>query len=87
MNLVHIKSYRGEKTLRDQLRVYLSRELDNKKVRIFNELKFENSKRNTLIQLADMIAGSIYAYYSKRDKYYLNQLRNSIRIEDLLEFR
>ena len=42
----------GEKSLRDQLRVYLSRELDNKKNNIFSDLKFVDSRQNTLIQLS-----------------------------------
>jgi hypothetical protein len=78
---------RGERAIRDQLRVYLSRELDNKTKKIFRELKFENSKNNTLIQLADMVAGSIYAYYTNKDKYYLEQLQRHNKVEDLWDFK
>lgn len=78
---------RGEKALRDELRVYLSRELDNKKKQIFNDLKFVDSRQNTLIQLADMIAGSIYAAYTKKDKTYLDKFKNAGRIDDIWTFK
>lgn len=74
---------RGEKALRDKLRVYLSRELDNKNKQIFRDLKFVDSRRNTLIQLADMIAGSIFSYYSGRDKSYLEGLKITRKVEDI----
>lgn len=78
---------RGEKTLRDQLRVYLSRELDNKNKKVFRDLKFVDSKQNTLIQLADMSAGSIFAYYTGKYKAYLNKLKENKRIEDIWEYK
>ena len=78
---------RGEKTLRNQLRVYLSRELDNRNKKIFKDLKFVDSKQNTLIQLADMSAGSIFAYYTGKDKTYLNKLKENKRIEDIWEYK
>jgi len=78
---------RGEKTLRDNLRVYLSRELDNKNKKLFKDLKFVDSKENTLIQLADMVAGSIFAKYTGKDKKYLEILKESKRIEDIWTFK
>ncbi len=78
---------RGEKALRNELRVYLSRELDNKNKKIFRDLKFVDSRQNTLIQLADMMAGSIFAYYTGKDKTYLNVLKKAKRIEDIWEFK
>lgn len=78
---------RGEKAIRNSLRTYLSRELDNKTRKIFKDLKFVDSKQNTLIQLSDMVAGSIYSYYSEKDKSYLEKFRNSKRIEDIWEFK
>lgn len=78
---------RGEKAIRDQLRVYLSRELDNKNSKVFSDLKFVDSKQNTLIQLADMVAGSIFASYSRNIKSYLNQLQELGRIEDIWDFK
>ncbi len=78
---------RGEKTLRNQLRVYLSSQLDNKRKKIFTDLKFVDSRQNTLIQLADMVAGAIYASYSGKDKKYLEMLRKSERVEDIWLFK
>ncbi len=74
---------RGEKGLRNQLRVYLSSQLDNKRKKIFSDLKFVDSRQNTLIQLADMVAGAIFARYSGKDKKYLEILRKLKRIEDV----
>jgi hypothetical protein len=78
---------RGEKAIRDQLRTYLSRELDNKSKQVFNDLKFVDSKQNTLIQLADMIAGSIYSSYSGKNVSYLKTLRTNKLIEDIWLFK
>lgn len=78
---------RGEVGIRNQLRVYLSHRLDNKNQHIFCDLKFVDSRQNTLIQLADMLAGSIYAYYLNKDKSFLNLLKISGRIEDIWEFK
>jgi hypothetical protein len=78
---------RGEKTLRNELRVYLSRELDNKNKKIFKDLKFVDSRQNTLIQLADMSAGSVFAYYTGKDKSYLSKLKADKRIEDVWEYK
>ena len=78
---------RGEKTLRNELRAYLSRELDNKNKNIFTDLKFVDSRQNTLIQLADMVAGSIYSSYTKKDGAYLKKLKENKKVEDILEFK
>ena len=78
---------RGEIELRNQLRVYLSRELDNKKNKVFKDLKFVDSRQNTLIQLADMVAGSIFSFYTNKDKSYLEELKKSKRIDDVWSFR
>lgn len=77
---------RGEKTLRNELRVYLSQQLDNKRRKVFTDLKFVDSKQNTLIQLADMVAGAISSNFSGKDKTYIEQLRNFRRVEDIWEF-
>lgn len=77
---------RGERALRNELRVYLSRELDNKKNNVFTDIKFADSRQNTLIQLADMVAGSIFASYTRKDTSYLNQLKKDKKIEDILEY-
>lgn len=78
---------RGEIEIRNQLRVYLSRELDNKKKNIFNDLKFVDSRQNTLIQLADMMAGSIFSFYTGKDKRYLEELIKSKKVEDIWTFK
>lgn len=78
---------RGEKTMRDQLRTYLSHRLDNKNSKIFKDLKFVDSKQNTLIQLADMVAGSVSAEMSGKDKSYLVSLKRAGRIEDVWSFK
>jgi len=78
---------RGERELRNQLRTYLSRELDNKSKKIFKDLKFVDSRQNTLIQLADMVAGSISSVFSGKEKSYLSALKSSKKIEDLWEFK
>lgn len=76
---------RGERRIRDELRVYLSRELDNKKKNIFTELRFVDSKENILVQLADMITGCIASYYKKKDQALYKIIKK--RIENVLEFK
>lgn len=76
---------RGEKKIRDNLRVYLSRELDNKSNHIFADLKFVDSKTNVLIQLADMVAGTIGAYHKGKDKDLMRFLKK--RVENIWEFK
>ncbi len=78
---------RGEKSLRDELRVYLSRELDNKHKHIFDTLTFVDSRQNTLVQLADMVAGSISSKFSKNQSQYFNVLKISKKLEDVWEFK
>lgn len=78
---------RGERSIQDQLRVYLSRELDNKDKKIFDDLKFVDSRQNTLIQLADMVAGSIFAESVGKDKVCLSMLKEAKRIEDIWYFK
>ncbi len=77
----------GEKMLRDQLRVYLSAQLNNKSLNIFKDLKFVDSRQNTLVQLADMVAGSINWSTSKKDPKFLNMLRKTGRIDNIWEFK
>ena len=76
---------RGEKRIRDELRVYLSRELDNKRKKVFSDLKFVDSKQNILVQLADMIAGCIASYYKKKNKELYKIIQR--RLEDVWEFK
>jgi uncharacterized protein (DUF2164 family) len=76
---------RGERRMRNELRTYLSRELDNKVKNIFTDLKFVDSKKDNLVQLADMIAGCIAAYYKESNKEFLSVMIK--RIEDVEEYR
>ncbi len=78
---------RGEREIRDKLRVYLSRSLNNKKGKIFKDLKFEDSRQNTLIQLADMVSGCIAADYKGKDKSCLQILKQNKRVEDIWLFK
>ncbi|MDP3998419.1 MAG: DUF3800 domain-containing protein [bacterium] len=78
---------RGEKEIRNQLRVYLSKRLENSKTKIFKDLKFVDSRQNTLVQLADMVSGSIYSFCKEKDKSYLETLKKAGRIEDIWLFK
>lgn len=56
----------GESKFKKAMNVYLRQNLNNKtKKRIIRDIQFVNSRNNPLIQLADMIAGSIHRYYQK----------------------
>jgi hypothetical protein len=55
----------GEKSFRQQLTTYLRKSLNTKNSRIMQNLRFRDSSQDVLIQLADMIAGSIRRYYDK----------------------
>jgi len=78
---------RGEKAIRNQLRVYLSHRLDNKNSKIFCDLKFADSRQNTLIQLADMVAGAIFSNSTGKDSRYVSYLKKCGRIEDIWFFK
>ena len=78
---------RGERILRNQLRVYLSLQLDNKNKKIFKDLRFVDSRQNTLVQLADMVAGAIFSSNSGKDKSYLETLKKAGRIEDIWPYK
>jgi len=55
----------GVKVFRQQLSTYLRRSLNSKSSHIMQNLRFRDSKQDVLIQLADMIAGSVRRYYDK----------------------
>lgn len=76
---------RGEQKIRDNLRAYLSHELDNKSSHVFIDLKFVDSKTNVLIQLADMVAGTIGAFYKDKNKELLKLIQK--RVEDIWVFK
>jgi len=54
---------RGERAFRDSLVVYLRRSLNSKTRKVMKNLRFRDSRSDVLIQLADMISGSIRRYY------------------------
>jgi len=76
---------RGERKIRDELRSYLSRELDNKTKNIFSDLKFEDSKSNILIQLADMVVGCIAASAQEKDEDLIEIVKK--RIDNIWDFK
>lgn len=76
---------RGEKRIRNELRTYLSRELDNKANQVFSDLKFVDSRQNSLIQMADMIAGCIARHHRVGDQELYGLIKK--RIEDIWEFK
>lgn len=55
----------GDRTFRKSFALYLRRHLNSKQKRIMHNCKLINSKSSVLIQMADMIAGSIRRYYEK----------------------
>lgn len=64
---------RGDRVFKQALSTYLRRELNNFQSKIFKDIKFVDSHKNVLIQLADMVAGAIHrSYYdgvNDRDMY------------------
>ncbi len=56
---------RGEKSLSRELKIYLRRELNKPGEKIITDVKFRDSQKDVLIQLADMVAGSLRKYHEK----------------------
>lgn len=78
----------GSREFRKNFVSYLRRELNSNQKRIMKNFKMVDSKRDVLIQMADMIAGSINRAQCK-DKKDCNDYRNIVRdkIEDEWLFR
>ncbi len=55
----------GDRIFRKNFVSYLRKQLNSDQKRIMDDCKLLDSKQNVLIQLADMIAGSIYRSYQK----------------------
>lgn len=74
---------KGEREFRRRLTSYLRKETRKVGRKTIDNLRFRNSKNDVLIQLADMIAGSINRFFSKKKdaKIYLNAIKR--RIEDI----
>lgn len=77
----------GERRFREQLTVYLRQSLNSQTNVIMKNLRFRDSKKDVLIQLADMVAGAIRRSFEK-DKsdssVYLGML--SRQLDDIWEF-
>ena len=78
----------GEKNFRQQMAVYLRKYLNSNTRKIMKNLRFRDSKRDVLIQLADMIAGSYRRYFDKNtDDWDLYRKILKKREEDVWEFK
>lgn len=78
----------GDRLFRKNLFSYLRKELDNKNTKIISDVKMQDSKKNVLIQLSDMVAGSISRTYDqdKTDsKVYWDIIKK--HKEDIWEFK
>lgn len=78
----------GDRVFRRTFLSYLRKQLNSKTCQIIYNCKLVDSKRNVLIQLADMIAGSVRRSYDT-DKKDCNIYKNIIKrhIEDEWKFR
>ena len=79
---------RGEKEFRRQLTTYLRRHLNSRTKKVMKNLRFRDSKKDVLIQMADMIAGSIRRHYDHNSNDW-NAYRKIIKAkeEDVWEFK
>ncbi len=78
----------GEKTFRQSLTTYLRKNLNTKNKKTMKNIRFRDSKKDVLIQLADMIVGSIRKFYdgdSKDAKEYRKIIQTNE--EDCWEFK
>jgi hypothetical protein len=74
----------GNRIFRKNFFTYLRRELNSQERKIVKNCRMVDSKTNVLVQMADMIAGSINRFYSgnKRDcQDYKNIIRNHVEDE------
>lgn len=78
----------GERKFRQAMTTYLRQELNGKtKDKVMRDFRFRDSKSDVLIQLADMVAGSIKRYYQEgttESEKYRNIIKT--RIEDEWRF-
>lgn len=78
----------GERAFRKELQSYLKQELNSETKKVMKNLRFIDSKKDVLIQLADMVAGTIrtsFAGKQENSKNYLKVLKK--RMDDLWEFK
>lgn len=78
----------GNRQFRQELNAYLRRQLDAGKV---HSIKFAESHRDNLIQLADMVAGAILRSYRVDDRAHANRWRGVLalrgKLGDIWDFR
>lgn len=55
----------GDRVFRRELHTYLRKSLNNKEKKIIENIRFRDSQKDVLIQLADMVAGSINRFTQK----------------------
>ena len=78
----------GDRVFRKSFVTYLRKELNNNEKKILKNCKLIDSKSDVLIQMADMIAGTVHRFYQE-DKKDRNDYKNIIKkhIEDEWKFR
>ncbi len=78
----------GDRIFRKTFLSYLRKQLNTKEAKIIKKCKLVNSKNNVLIQLADMVAGSVRRSYDK-EKTDHDVYKNIIKkhIEDEWKFK
>lgn len=79
---------RGNRVFRRRLLTYLRRDLNTGERRVVKNIRFRDSKRDVLIQLADMVAGSINRSFQTRksdSQVYLGIIKP--RVEDIWVFQ
>lgn len=78
----------GDRSFRNELNSYLRRQLAADKIR---SVKFADSSRDSLVQLADMVAGAILRSYRTEDRKNANRWRQMLtrkgKIGDVWDFR
>ncbi len=78
----------GNKLFKKNLTTYLRRELNSKDKKIMKNMRLVDSKKDVLIQMADMVAGAIRRSYDTRkteNKTYRKIINK--KIEDCWEFK
>lgn len=78
----------GDENFKQNLIKYLRVSLNSEEKQVMKNLRFRDSKKDVLIQLSDMIAGSIRRYYDKETKdYEIYRRILKAKEEDVREFR
>lgn len=66
---------KAAKTFAQTVNTYLRKELNQPQFRIIKKFKHRDSKSNTLLQLADMISGTIFRKFEKSDDRFYKIIR------------